>query len=60
MSHILILIYDENGNQIGEYYPGHEAGEEGGNLAAEPPKMVLFMDKIIDIHGIKAKEKDKD
>ena len=56
MAHIIIL--DEFGNEIGR----EEHPPEGGRVEAEdhPPVIVrLDIGKIIDIHGIKAKEKDK-
>ena len=33
MPHIIILLYDQDGNQIGEYHPGH-GGDEGNRSTA--------------------------
>jgi len=44
MPHAVILIYDEEGNVIGQYDPGHEG--EAGLSAFEPAKIVLDLGKI--------------
>lgn len=61
MPHSPIIIYDRDGNPIGEYYPPHddEPSPEGAISEQPKAKMVLDLDKIAELRGIKTK-KDKD
>lgn len=63
MPHSPIIIYDlTTGEPIGEYYPPHDDGPSPEGVAhaePQPAKMVLDIEKIVELYDLKQK-KDKD
>ena len=41
MPHIIILVYDEEGNVVGEYHPGHGEGPGDPLTESAAPKIVI-------------------